>query len=188
MQPDPIIDLLSLLRLTALRDQQAFSTLHRVTASCLKRQAMLILERSELAEEVLQEAYLAIWNSAWRYDPAMASPLTWMVTVVRRKAFDVLKHSRLQQRTWEAQSWEPETDSSQRHTPDDHLEQKQNAAAISLALGRLLGPRREIFSHVYFRDMSVQQAADTLNMPLGTAKTWVRRGLADMRQKWSAHC
>jgi RNA polymerase sigma factor (sigma-70 family) len=77
----------------ARRDAVAFRSLYDATSAKLFGFALRILGKRELAEEVLQESFVAIWNNAGSYQSHLAAPMTWMTTIVRNKAFDLLRRS-----------------------------------------------------------------------------------------------
>ena len=88
--PDHMPDYLhGLLLAAARRDAQAFRTLYDATAPRLFGAALRILHKRELAEEALQDGYVAIWHAAATYQAALAAPMTWMATIVRNKAHDI---------------------------------------------------------------------------------------------------
>ena len=81
-----------LLRRTAAGDKPAFASLYQATSAKLFGVALRICGRREVAEEVLQEAFVAIWGRAKDYDPVRGSVMTWLVTIVRHCAIDQLRH------------------------------------------------------------------------------------------------
>ena len=91
-QPDPQ-QLKTWLMAAAKRDAAAFRALYDATSSKLFGFALRILHKRELAEEVLQESFVAIWNNAANYQGHLAAPMTWMATIVRNKAFDHLRRT-----------------------------------------------------------------------------------------------
>jgi RNA polymerase sigma-70 factor, ECF subfamily len=86
-------ELVGLLRAVAGGDQAAFEALYAATRAKLYGVVLRILRRADLADEVMQEAYLKIWNSAGQFDPALASPITWMVAIARNRAIDVAQET-----------------------------------------------------------------------------------------------
>jgi RNA polymerase sigma-70 factor (ECF subfamily) len=72
----------------ALGDERAFVALYNATAPHLLGVAMMIVKRRERAEEVLQEAYVNVWHSAGRYAQTDASPMSWLISIVRNKSLD----------------------------------------------------------------------------------------------------
>ena len=77
----------------AHKDTNAFRSLYDLTSPKLFGFALRILGKRELAEEVLQESFVSIWNNAASYQASLAAPLTWMTTIVRNKAFDLLRRT-----------------------------------------------------------------------------------------------
>src|SRR5918996_1163218 len=84
-------ELVWLLAAVAKGDQGAFERLYAATRAKLYGIALRILRRNDLADEVVQETYLKIWRSAGQFDPALSAPITWMVTIARNRAIDVLR-------------------------------------------------------------------------------------------------
>ena len=84
-------ELVWLLAAVAKGDQAAFERLYQATRAKLYGVALRILRRADLADEVIQEAYLKVWNSARQFDPAVASPITWMVAIARNRAIDLVR-------------------------------------------------------------------------------------------------
>src|ERR1700675_4937380 len=84
-------ELVWLLAAVAKGDQAAFERLYQATRAKLYGAVLRILRRADLADEVIQETYLKVWNSAGQFDPAVASPITWMVAIARNRAIDLVR-------------------------------------------------------------------------------------------------
>src|SRR6202451_4209814 len=84
-------DLVLLLGAVAKRDGGAFERLYAATRAKLYGVLLRILGRPELAEEVMQETYIKIWNMADKFNPMLASPITWMVALARKRAIDIVR-------------------------------------------------------------------------------------------------
>ena len=84
-------ELIWLLASVAKGDEAAFESLYAATRAKLFGVVLRILRRQDLAEEVVQEAYVKIWNNAGQFNPAMASPITWMVSIARNRAINVVR-------------------------------------------------------------------------------------------------
>ena len=84
-------ELVWLMAAVAKGDQAAFERLYAATRAKLYGVALRILRRSDLADEVIQEAYLKIWNNAGSFDPKLATPITWMVAIARNRALDLIR-------------------------------------------------------------------------------------------------
>src|SRR6476619_7290532 len=86
-------DLARLLARVALGDRQAFEHLYRSTCAYLMAVAWRVLQRRQLAEEVLQDAFVKVWHSAGAYDARLGVPMTWLINIVRHRAIDVRRAS-----------------------------------------------------------------------------------------------
>src|SRR6476646_6302505 len=84
-------ELVWLMAAVAKGDRTAFERLYAATRANLYGVVLRILRRQDLADEVMQETYLKIWNSAGQFDPALASPITWMVAIARNRAIDLVR-------------------------------------------------------------------------------------------------
>jgi len=144
----------NLLEACARRDQGAFARLYEVTAPKLFGVAVRILRREDWAEEVLQDCYVSIWNNAGRYAAGLSAPMTWMTSIVRNRCLDWLRRPNL-----EVVLQRPDDNG------DDPLEAKQRQA-IMLA---------------FYDGLSHSELASHMRQPLGTVKTWVRRGLEKLK-------
>src|SRR5215472_16998912 len=84
-------ELVWLLAAVAKGDRAAFERLYAATRAKLYGVVLRILRRTDLADEVMQDAYLRIWRSAGEFDPSRATPITWMVAIARNRALDVVR-------------------------------------------------------------------------------------------------
>src|SRR5258706_4084265 len=84
-------ELVWLIAAVAKGDEAAFERLYAATRAKLFGVVLRILRRQDLAEEVIQEAYVKIWNSAGQFNPALASPITWMASIARNRAIDIVR-------------------------------------------------------------------------------------------------
>src|SRR6185436_6406950 len=84
-------ELVWLIAAVAKGDEAAFERLYAATRAKLYGVVLRILRRHDLADEIVQETYLKIWRSAGQFDPALAAPITWMVTIARNRAIDLIR-------------------------------------------------------------------------------------------------
>src|SRR5262252_9269861 len=84
-------ELVWLIAAVAKGDQAAFERLYAATRAKLYGVVLRILRRQDLAEEVVQETYVKIWNSAGQFNPGLASPITWMASIARNRAIDLVR-------------------------------------------------------------------------------------------------
>lgn len=172
--------LAELLSQCALRNQNAFKDLYSLTAPKLFGVALRILRRQDWAEEVLQECYMNIWNHAGAYAVARSAPLTWMTSIVRNRCLDWLR--RPQQET-SGDEYEIALDAWQDESPGpvEQLVASGEAAALGHCLEELESRQRQSIMLAFFHGMSHSEVANHLKQPLGTVKTWVRRGLERLK-------
>ena len=174
MSPD---SLASLLAACARRDRAAFERLYRESAPKLFGVALRILRREDWAEDVLQECYVSVWRHAPEYRAHLAAPMTWMTSIVRNRCLDWLRRSNPEVLDEEAlQRVESEGDS-----PLALLEQGRDAAALARCLRGLEPMPRQAIALAFLEGLSHAELASHLRQPLGTVKTWVRRGLLKLK-------
>ena len=162
-------------------DRAAFSALYRLSAPQLMPYAMRIVRASALAEDILQESFLAIWRDAAAFDRTRAAPLTWMAAIVRNKAVDYLRANRLHMHLADPydESWLLRRDPGLE--PCEALADAQCRLRIGAALTRLDAQPRRAIELAFFDDMSHGEVAVRMTVPLGTVKTWIRRGCRKLR-------
>ncbi|MBS0308804.1 MAG: sigma-70 family RNA polymerase sigma factor [Proteobacteria bacterium] len=171
----------------AKQDRQAFRLLYEATAPKLFGYALRILTKREIAEEALQESFVSIWNNAVGYHASLAAPMTWMTTIVRNKAFDILRRTDHPVEI-DADSYKEggmqemmEAMESSGPNPSDMLQLSQNAAALANCFVRLDGLHRQAIAMAFYHDLSHSEVAEQMHLPIGTIKTWIRRGLEKLR-------
>ncbi|WP_088709793.1 sigma-70 family RNA polymerase sigma factor [Noviherbaspirillum denitrificans] len=161
----------------------AFRTLYDATSAKLFAFALRILVKRELAEEVLQESFVNIWNNASSYQSGLAAPMTWMTTIVRNKAFDLLRRLdddvEIDADTFDKEVMEALESHSP--TPIEALKMSGDAQALARCLSRLEGLHRQAIALAFYHDLSHSEVAGRMQLPIGTVKTWIRRGLEKLR-------
>ena len=160
----------------ALRDQRAFRDLYRHTSAKLYAVALRIVRRDDWAEEVLQESFVNIWNHITEYSSARSAPLTWMTAIVRNRALDWLRRPNLE-RGDEDYDLLVEAVADDAPGPDVILGASRDARALAECLKQLTGNQRQTIILAYSHGLSHGELAQHLKQPLGTVKTWIRRGL-----------
>lgn len=177
--------LAALLGQCALGSHAAFAELYRATAPKLFGVAVRILRREDWAEDVLQECYVSVWNHAADYAAAKSAPLTWMASIVRNRCLDWLRRPHLESGGEEysivAESWAADAPG-----PMEQLLAAADADALARCLRQLDSKQRQSIALAFFHGLSHSELATHLREPLGTVKTWVRRGLARLRDCLSA--
>lgn len=168
---------------TARKDGDAFRQLYDATSSKLFGFALRILVKRELAEDVIQESFISIWNNAASYQAGLAAPMTWMTTIVRNKAFDTLR--RLDGAVEiDADNFDKEVMDALESvdpTPIEALQISDESKALARCFAKLESLHRQAIALAFYHDLSHSEVAEQLALPIGTVKTWVRRGLEKLR-------
>lgn len=167
--------LAGLLKRVAARDHVAFEQVYRTTSAKLLGVIMRILKRRDIAEEVLQEVYVRVWERAGDYDPAIAAPVTWMATIARNRALDVARR-----KAPVSLDEVPGLENIQSDTESalTSVEKREEAEHLRRCLQTLDPDKRELVLVAYFHGVSRDELAKKYGFPVGTIKTWLRRSLA----------
>jgi RNA polymerase sigma-70 factor, ECF subfamily len=180
-QDPPVHDgLAQLLVTTAAGDERAFARLYELTAARLLMVARSIVGRPDLAEDVLQETFLRVWRAAHQYDPRKGSGLAWLVTIVRNRALTM--KSRMHRHDDTRDDIDVEKIVFDGPDPADQMMHSEEARRVKACLAGLPVNYRRSIAMVYFEGLTHQELSQRLDVRLGTAKSWVRRGLAQMGQ------
>jgi RNA polymerase sigma-70 factor (ECF subfamily) len=174
--------LAELLARTALADQAAYAELYRLTASHLYGVALRILREPALAEDMLQEAFISVWHHAGSYRADKAKPQTWLTSIVRNRCLDQLR--RREPDTVTMTRSEDETDmefEATGPTPAELLLSGADAHSVRACVDGLEGGQKQAIALAFFQGLSHGELALHLRQPLGTVKSWVRRGLERLK-------
>lgn len=182
-QESPDTQLIALLDRVALADETALKALYALTSAKLYGVAVRVVSNREWAEDVLQEAYLNIWKAAGTYQASLSPPMAWMGLLVRSRGLDFLRRraSDRADRMQELNEVISDTVAGDSPNPMDTTQASEQAWALHQCLGQLENKQREVVSLAYLRDLSHSELAEQLKLPLGTVKTWIRRGLEQLR-------
>ena len=176
-------ELIALLDRVAARDHAALKALYDACAAKLYGLALRVVVQRERAEDVLQEAFLTIWRSAGDYRASLSPPMAWMGLIVRSRGLDHLRRRTADRSHLTQELDEMLSDTLQGESPNpmDTAQASEQAWALHQCLGKLDNRQREVVSLAYIRDLSHSELAQQLKLPLGTVKTWIRRGLDQLR-------
>ena len=182
-EPSSDAELMALIDRVGRRDETALRLLYERTSPKLFGLAMRVVRQREWAEDVLQESFLTIWRVAADYRSTLSPPLAWMGLIVRSRSLDFLRRRTADraQLTQEFDELMAETFESDAANPMDTADASEQAWALHQCLSRLEGRQREVLSLAYLRDLSHGELAAQLRLPLGTVKSWIRRGIDQLR-------
>jgi len=177
--------LAGLLARVALADQRAFAELYRHTAAHLYAVAVRIVRDGAIAEELLQEAFVSVWHYAATYDTAKSQPLTWLTSIVRNRCLDQRRRRELDTVTLapadddDAPAWDIPSEGP---TPVELLLSGADARSVRDCVEALDAGPRQAIALAFFQGLSHAELAAHLREPLGTVKSWIRRGLERLRR------
>jgi RNA polymerase sigma-70 factor (ECF subfamily) len=167
----------ALLSLVAQGDRQAFRSLYRSTAGTLTAVCLGILRDRASAEEVLQEAYVRVWEHARSYDPARGAAIAWLVTIARRLALNEIRRRKNAPVAMDEVSSEVELLAAEKPAEGVGL-----GGRLRTCLDQLDADYRQAVVLAYVQGLTHEELAARLARPLGTVKSWVRRGLIDLKE------
>jgi RNA polymerase sigma-70 factor (ECF subfamily) len=172
-------ELVWLLASVAQGDEAAFARLFEATRAKLYGVVLRILRREDLADEVIQETYLKVWQSAGQFDPSRAAPITWLVAIARNRAIDLLRR-----RTEDSIEEKPEAMEAASDSPNplERRELSEELQRLLTCIGQLPPERQRLVLLAYYNGWSREQLAAELATPVNTIKTWLRRSLLDLRE------
>ena len=155
---------------------------------CLLAIAVRLLRDPAWAEEVVQEAYVGIWNSAPNYSPLKAQPMTWLMTIARNKAMDALRSTATERETLvrvapnEDDEEDPLTHvAGETAGPLQQLIDRVDAQRLRHCLQALDAVQRQAIALAFYDGLTHSELAEHMHQPLGTVKAWVRRGLERLK-------
>jgi RNA polymerase sigma-70 factor (ECF subfamily) len=160
-------------------EAEALRRLYDNMAPTLMGVAMRIVRRRDLANDVLHDAFIQVWRRADTFDPARGSARTWLLSVVRHRALTVMRRLGRERPLDEGKLAEQPSDEP---SALDRLAFAADAGALRRCLQELDADRRMTIILAYADGLSHAQIATRLGAPLGTVKSWVRRGLEALRR------
>jgi RNA polymerase sigma-70 factor (ECF subfamily) len=174
-RPEPVVaedDLITLLVLVAEQDRAAFRSLYEKTAGILLRAARRILGDRQLAEDAVQDAFLRIWRRAGTFNPERGGAKAWMGRIVRNASFDRLPKQRDPRRI--------------ELIDTIVLPVEPMSGLLTRALETLPSDQRRAIILMYIHGMTHSELSNHLGVPIGTVKSWVRRGSTRLRKSLEA--
>lgn len=163
---------------TAAQDRAAFRTVYNLTWVKLFGICVRICGDRQAAEDVLHEVYISVWKNAGGYQPTRASPISWLATIARNRSIDWLRARRIR----------PGGDlSAAAHVADatplahEQIIQAEEAGALNRHIDALAPHQRDAIRAAFFEGLTYSELAARHGVPLGTMKSWIRRGLLQLR-------
>jgi RNA polymerase sigma-70 factor (ECF subfamily) len=170
----PEIELAQLLQRCAAQDSGAFRALYDKTSPILFARLLRMLRRRSVAEEVLQDVYVRIWQRAAQFEVNRGKPLAWMVTIARYCAIDLMRRERVSLVTDDALDQVADENLAEPGTFD-----KPNN--FDFCIGQLNDNTRKCLTLAFVEGRSHDEIAKVTANPLGSVKSWIRRGLMALK-------
>ncbi|WP_341349651.1 sigma-70 family RNA polymerase sigma factor [Cognatiyoonia koreensis] len=159
-------------------DREAFSRLYDATSGKLFSVCLRVLKQRDVAEDAMQDAYVKIWKNAGRYNVTSYSPMSWLIAIARNSAIDRLRKQKPTQ----------DIDDYIHHfaatgpTPEQSAVASSEVKRIMGCLDELETDRRDAIKGAYLDGETYKDLSARFNIPLNTMRTWLRRGLANLRE------
>ena len=160
-------------------EKAALESIYGATSAKLFGICLRILKDRQESEDVLQEVYLSVWRRAGSFDPARASPITWLATLARNRAIDRLRAVR------RTAGSEPVEKALEIADPSpgalSAIESREDAARLAGCIGELEERTAVAIRAAFFGGLTYSELAERSSVPLGTMKSWIRRGLMKLK-------
>jgi RNA polymerase sigma-70 factor, ECF subfamily len=171
-------ELIELLADVAKQDAAAFERFYEATRAKVYGVLLRILGKPGLADEVTRQTYLSAWATAEHFDPAFATPITWLVAMARDRALAIVRasgDSAIEEETVPLES------PAAAPTPLARREMSEELKRLLSCLGKLDPEKQRIILLAYYSGWSRDQLAGKLEIPVNTITTWLRRSLIEIR-------
>ena len=159
--------------------RNAFESLYRATSSKLLSICVRVLTDRTEAEDVLQEVFTTIWHKAHQFDPMRASPIAWLAMIARNKAIDRLRAQPARSLLAPIEFADDIADSSA--TPLQTAVSADERERLEACMGQLDARRQTLIRAAFFDGSTYEELAQRISSPLGSVKSWIRRGLLQLR-------
>lgn len=181
VNPDDPLE--GLLAAVARGDRRAFAELYAATSAQLLALLLRMLQRRDWAEEALQDCYVRIWRKSDSYSPERGAPMAWLATIARYRALDLLRARRpeLTESSFDADKPSPLEAPDESPGPEAGAVEREGIGRLENCLKGLLEEQRKSVLLAYYEGYTHSELARRLKAPLGTVKSWVRRGLLQLR-------
>lgn len=160
-------------------NRASFAELYDLTSARVYGLALRVVRDRNYAEEVVQEAYLQVWQKAGLYQPNRGSVITWMMTITHRRAVDRVRREELQHRR--VAEYGAVNATQTQPAILDLIVDQDDATALHGCLGRLTDLQRNSIEMSYFNGMTYPEVAAHTDTPLPTIKSRIRDGLRSLR-------
>lgn len=170
-----------LLQRCATGDAAALRTLYDQVAPQLFSVLLRILHRTDLAEEALQEVFMSVWRNASSYKPGRGSPMAWLSSIARYRALDVRRSLRADQYSGDLMQMVEETVAAEDTDLMEKTSLTADAQRLEKCMEHLTPQQNRAIRLAFVNGLTHEEIASQIGSPIGTIKSWVRRGLQALR-------
>lgn len=172
-----------LLTAVAGGDERAFARLYALCSPHLYALLLRILKRRDWAEEALQDCFLKVWQKSETYAATRGAPMTWLMTVARYRALDLIRMKRPEISASDAAEAPPEAaDPSPADDPARRAAEREGLLMLERCMAGLQPEQRNSVLLAYYEGYTHNELSRRLKAPLGTVKSWLRRGLQKLQE------
>ncbi len=172
-------ELMGLLIAVAREDRQAFQRLYEKISGRMFGLCLKLASQRDLAEEAVQDAFVQIWHNASEYHNDRGAPLSWMMTIARYRTLDLMRTRKSRATDGDGHL---DTAEDQREGPLDSSLRSADSAELTGCIEELSDVQRDSILLSYYRGFTHDELAVALSSPVGTVKSWVRRGLMALKR------
>jgi RNA polymerase sigma-70 factor (ECF subfamily) len=180
------VQLCGLLKRISNNDKLAFEQFYDSTIKLCFSQAMRITQKEDIAEEVISDVYMQVWNIATSYDKERSGAMTWLMMLCRSRALDALR-KRKKQKAVESVDIDAIAEPFNDENPLDILNSVQQDSELHRAISQLKPQQRQLLSLAYFKSLTHNEIASYTDIPLGTVKTQIRRAIIKLKEIMNVH-
>ncbi len=163
------------------KDKPAFERFYDSTIQLCFSQALRVTKKQDIAEEVVSDVYMQVWNRAASYDDTRSSVMTWLMMICRSRALDALRQRKNQQ-VKESVNIDAIVEPSSDDNPQDILSAIQEGCFLHDVVSQLKPQQQQLLSLAYFKGLTHSEIANHTNMPLGTVKSQIRRAIIMLKK------
>lgn len=165
--------LFSLVEAIVEQDENALAELYDSTIAKVYGLALKITRRHDIAEEVVEDTYMQVWQEAGNFDLARGSIIAWMMMICRSRAIDALRT--LDKATSQAEPELLRLDCEEAINPLDIVMMLERESEIRLAMMTLTATQRQLIALAFFKGYTHEEIANQMTIPLGTIKSNIKR-------------
>lgn len=163
-------------------DRAAFESLYDLCSDVVYSVAMKFLADETAAQDVMQEVFCKVWSASSLYDPGLGKVVAWIITITRHLCLNRIRSDQRRASAYRHAGEQPDT-TQEEPGAADFLIRRETAAAVHASLESLPPDQSEAIRLAFFQNMTHEAAAAALNVPLGTLKARIRRGLLRLQEQ-----